>query len=105
VAQRVGAVHDVLLEVDRLAGRQLRRAVLQPLLDAALAHPYDLLLIGVAVEGVAGAGLQRDVHDAHRARPRELRAADPAGLAPVELVADDVAARDEPSAAHAVSWI
>src|SRR5512133_3334266 len=55
VADRVGAVDDVLLDVDRLAGAELVLVGLEPLLDAALAHPDELLLIGVAMERVAGA--------------------------------------------------
>src|SRR5215211_4911448 len=49
VAERVGAVDDVLVDVDGLAGPELVLGVLQPLLDAALAHPDDLLLVGVAM--------------------------------------------------------
>src|SRR5919198_864262 len=106
VAERERPVDDVLVDVDGVAGPELLPFLLEPLLDAPLAHPDDLLLVGMAVEGVAGARLERDVHDAQRARPGELGAADPPGHAPVELVAHDVPAGDEPAAAHcALSWI
>ena len=51
-------VDDVLLDVDGLAGPELLLGVLEPLLDAALAHPDDLLLVGVAMERVPAAGLR-----------------------------------------------
>src|SRR5919198_1861526 len=50
VAEREGAVDDVLVDVDRLAGPELVPVLLQPLLDAPLADPDDLLLVGVAME-------------------------------------------------------
>ena len=52
----------------------------------------------VDVELVAAAGGEVHVHDAHRLRAGERRAAHPARHAPVGLLAHDVRVRDEPAA-------
>src|SRR4051812_21283216 len=66
VSARERAGDAVLLDVDRLAGAELALVLLEPLLDPPLAHPDDLLLVGVAMEGMAGARGERHVHDAQR---------------------------------------
>ena len=72
--------------------------ILEPLLDLPREDDDHLFLVGVRVEVVAVARLERHVE--HRELPRTggRRPADPAEPSPVELLALDVGFVDEPSA-------
>src|SRR5918993_1498695 len=104
VADGERGVDHVRRDVDRLSGAELVLVLLEPLLDAPLAHPDDLLLLGMAMEGVSLTGRQGDVHDAQSRRPGERRPRVPPAVPPLEALALDVLTGDEP-AVHARSLI
>ena len=70
--------------------------ILEPLLDLARQDDDHLFLLGVRVEVVAVARLQRDVEDRELSRTGGRWPADPAEATPVELLALDVGLVDEP---------
>ena len=55
-------MHDVLVEVDGVAGLEDRLLLVDPLLDSPGQHGDQLVLVGVLVEVVPEAGLEPDVH-------------------------------------------
>src|SRR5581483_6242918 len=95
----VGAVDDVLVDVDGVAGTELRRLALEPLLDPARLDDDHLVLVGMLVERVVEPGVEADVHHDERGAPGAGRRAAHCRAAPVEALDRHLPGHHEP--AHA----